>query len=195
MLRVCLDCLQDYHWFCSVQGRHDEDTCTCIKQDSQTWLSGGPTVGTDEEKRSRGGQEKALADVKDLESTGRKQAAKLYPLDKDMRCEWAGLKYAGGGVEPIIGCMNNVAKDRHHGPDKTTLNNRMGNVHRICAFCHVRWHTANDKYYPSERPRGDMSYLPVVPYVCLEHNRDTKATPVEIVESHITWTSRKKEKV
>jgi hypothetical protein len=167
--------------------------CHCFDEDSflQPQVE---AVGT-EIKRERGGQEKPPALVKDLESTGRKQADKLYPIDKGMICEWAGLKNAGGGVEPIIGCLNNPAVHRHHGPDKTTLNNRMGNVHRICAFCHVRWHTANDKFYPSERPRGDQHYLPAVPYICLEHDRDTKATPKEILDSHVMWTQRKKEKV
>jgi len=36
---------------------------------------------------------------------------------------------------------------RHHGPDKNTLNNEKGNVHRICHSCHNRWHTLNDEDY------------------------------------------------
>jgi hypothetical protein len=108
---------------------------------------------------TRGGPVKEDEDIIDPHSTGRKRAAAAYPLKEGMVCEWAGLASAGGGL-PIIGCVNlqnpiddegnivgNLAVHRHHGPDKNTLNNTEGNVHRICNFCHNRWHTRNDPVY------------------------------------------------
>lgn len=87
------------------------------------------------------------SELKDQQSTGRKRAAKLYPLDTDAPCEWQRQKNCGGGNNPITGCANGTQKARHHGPDKNTLNNERGNVHRICPTCHNRWHAANDSGY------------------------------------------------
>lgn len=102
------------------------------------------------------------AALRDQQSTGRKRASRLYPLDPDADCEWAGITNAGGGQYPIEGCGGNskrpVAKQecRHHGPDKNTLNNEPGNVHRICVTCHNRWHALNDKGYVwGSKTRGD----------------------------------------
>lgn len=71
----------------------------------------------------------------DSESTGRKRAAKLYPLDERKTCEWQGQKNCGGGRRPIVGCMDGKQKHRHHGPVKKTTYNHEGNVHRICTSC------------------------------------------------------------
>lgn len=95
------------------------------------------------------------AEMKDPISTGRKRAAIAAPITVGMICEWAYLKEAGGGVEPITGCTGYPATDRHHGPNKATLDNTTKespddsgkwNLHRICSMCHNRWHSANDKY-------------------------------------------------
>lgn len=108
-------------------------------------------------------------DISDIKSTGRKRAAMLYPIYEDMQCEWAFLKNAGGGIYPIIGCAGNTIKPvkegphaghRHHGPDKNTIENSPGNVHRICARCHVHWHIKNNPTYSNERPATDQPYLP-----------------------------------
>lgn len=85
--------------------------------------------------------------LKDQQSTGRKRAAKMFPLDDDALCEWSMKKNCGGGQFPIVGCLANSQQARHHGPDKNTLNNEKGNVHRICHSCHNRWHTLNDDGY------------------------------------------------
>lgn len=85
--------------------------------------------------------------LKDQQSTGRKRAAKMFPLNDETLCEWAGKKNCGGGRFPITGCAGNLQQARHHGPDKNTLNNDHGNVHRICHQCHNRWHTLNDEGY------------------------------------------------
>jgi hypothetical protein len=74
----------------------------------------------------------------DQQSTGRKRAAKLYPLNPEAECEWSNRRSQGGGSHPVDGCGirpgSNVGfqQARHHGPDKNTLNNEKGNVHRIC---------------------------------------------------------------
>src|SRR5687767_4378746 len=51
--------------------------------------------------------------LKDQQSTGRKRAARLYPLNPDASCEWRGLKNAGGGQFPIVGCNSGVQQARH----------------------------------------------------------------------------------
>jgi hypothetical protein len=91
---------------------------------------------------------KAIGSLKEPLSTGRKRVAVMYPIPKGKTCEWAGLAAAGGGVNPIVGCIGYPATDLHHGPDKNTLNNMRVNVHQICSFCHNAWHGANDSTYP-----------------------------------------------
>ena len=95
-------------------------------------------------------------------STGRKRAARLYPLKAGQVCEWAWKKNAGGGVEPIYGCAGRPAVHIHHGPDKSTLNNERENISLVCNFCHNRWHTANDKYYAEPRPAKNTEWIPTL---------------------------------
>lgn len=137
------------------------------------------------------------SEITDNTSTGRKRAKALYPIFTGMVCEWAGLKYAGGGVAPIVGCDGNTLAevkrnidlpegitsrgDLHHGPDKNTLNNSPGNVHRICSSCHNFWHGQNNRYY-GERPPADTPYLPLPEYEWKEHDPETKATDEEIAK-------------
>ena len=117
-----------------------------------------------EEIREKVGNIKVGEEMKDPTSTGRKRAAEAAPITVGMVCEWKQLKEAGGGPEPIKGCPGNPATDRHHGPDKSVLNNEVGiNLHRICSTCHNRWHTANDKYYgksKDDRPANGAEWLP-----------------------------------
>jgi len=137
--------------------------------------------------------------ITDVTSTGRKRAAMLYPIFENMKCEWAGLKFAGGGVEPIVGCDNHIIQpnkgpdkgDRHHGPDKNVINNSPGNVHRICSSCHNRWHARNNKYY-GERPPADQPYLPKVDYDWKPHDSETQATSEEIAENEKYWSKNNK---
>jgi hypothetical protein len=127
---------------------------------------------------------KDLADYKDPVSTGRKRAAEMYPISPGMVCEWAGLKNAGGGVVPIVGCLGRPASDRHHGPDKNTMNNAAGNLHRICDYCHNTWHALNDPHY-GERPVHTMPFIPngTLGIDWFAHDADTKATTAEILEA------------
>lgn len=71
----------------------------------------------------------------------------MYPFIEGGDCEWQGMKNCGGGKRPIVGCIDGKQEARHHGPDKNTLNNETGNVHRICHTCHNRWHARNDEGY------------------------------------------------
>lgn len=138
------------------------------------------------------------SEITDITSTGRKRAAMMYPIFKNMTCEWAGLKFAGGGVEPIIGCAGNIIQptkgpdkgDRHHGPDKNVINNAPNNVHRICSKCHNRWHAKNNKYYGT-RPAPDEPYLPLEEYAWQAHDPETKATPEEIEENEKWWAGKR----
>lgn len=124
----------------------------------------------------------------DPESTGRKRAAKAIPDEQlsGMICEWALLKEAGGGQFPIRGCHGNKATDRHHGPDKNTLNNeRRINLHAICSFCHNEWHAKNDSTYEGVRPKDDTPWVPVGEYKL--HNPDgPKLTVKEAIAFELT---------
>lgn len=117
------------------------------------------------------------SNLRDQQSTGRKRAARWYPLDETALCEWAMKKNCGGGQNPITGCAMNLQQARHHGPDKNTLNNDKGNVHRICHTCHNRWHTLNDDGYVS----GDVQ---------IGHAPEP-ATVDDIAESEKFWEGRK----
>lgn len=145
-------------------------------------------------------------EVTDATSTGRKRAAMLAPVLEGMRCEWAGLKHAGGGVVPIAGCNGHLLIDRkggdekrslyqgdlHHGPDKNTLNNAVGtNLHRVCADCHHRWHAANDAFYDKEgRPGPAFPFTPVQAYFL--HDPITRFTDEEFELAEAWWSLSKK---
>lgn len=95
--------------------------------------------------------------VTDQQSTGRKRAAKLYPLKNDKGekypCDLAGkvaglpkymeVQIDGCGVRP--GTMANPAQARHH-HDYNTLNNERSNVGLLCHSCHNLLHAKNDPF-------------------------------------------------
>lgn len=144
-------------------------------------------------------------DITDVKSTGRKRAAAIMPFLQGQVCMWAGLKHAGGGVVPILGCQGNVIADvkttaearergadevghRHHGPDKNVLNNTPGiNLHGVCTPCHNRWHALNDPHYdPDGRPdKADIPFLPVEPYYF--HDSTTTFTEEEWETAEQWW--------
>lgn len=115
--------------------------------------------------------------LRDQQSTGRKRAARMYPLNELAPCDWAMKKNCGGGKFPITGCLANLQQARHHGPDKNTLNNEKENVHRICHTCHNRWHTLNDENYVW----GDL----------YEQHNPSEATAIDLAESEEFWEGRK----
>jgi hypothetical protein len=200
---ACWACVSGLHEECFDLTPIDDAGYKCCCFDSK------PGSDSDNWVKEIGRPVSSPADITDVLSAGRKRAAMLYPIFDGMTCEWAGLKNAGGGVEPIIGCNGNklssqkggngelVQGDVHHGPDKNTLANEPGNAHRICAFCHHRWHAANDKFY-GERPKkedgkidGTKPFLPLEEYVWSDHDKETQATDEEMAENEIYWASRK----
>lgn len=132
--------------------------CVCNQENESVRDDTTPSPISEEEEETRGNEsgrlqirrersQKRDASLKDQQSTGRKRAARQYPLNRDSPCEWSGKSNCGGGLYPILGCVNGRQESRHHGPDKSTSNNEEGNVHRICHRCHNRWHAANNKEY------------------------------------------------
>lgn len=191
---TCLPCAVGNHFECWRP--LDTGFCHCTEDGPVLFEPTGDNSAGNSEKKERGGQIKDQSEVTDLESTGRKRAAKLYPIPKEgepgypMKCEWAGLKTAGGGVKPIVGCVGNPATHIHHGPNKNTLENSVGNVHRICVQCHNRWHTLNDAAY-GERPKGNIPYLPLEENTWVLHDGITQATPQDYAEHEMLWINRK----
>ena len=140
--------------------------------------------------------------ITDARSTGRKRAIQIAPILSGMLCEWSGLKHAGGGATPILGCKGNKLSpvkggehglkqgDLHHGPDKNTLNNAPGtNLHRVCSVCHHRWHAANDKSYDrGGRPEAAFPFLPIEPYFL--HDPLTRYTDEEYDKAEAWWETK-----
>lgn len=155
------------------------------------------------EVKHRGGHIMDPDELTNDTSAGRKRAAMLAPILDGMMCEWAGLKFAGGGVYPILGCKGNrIAKAKsneqaktvgadevghiHHGPDKAVLNNAVGvNLHRVCSRCHNRWHALNDPEYAHDRPHVSFAYLPEHPYY--DHDPMTRYTDEEYEKIEEWW--------
>lgn len=139
------------------------------------------------EKNPPGRPRKEGADMVNVKAAGRKRAQFVAPFEEGMKCEWAGLKNAGGGIKPITGCAGLLVSHRHHGPDKNVLNNELGvNLHRICSKCHNRWHALNDPFY-GERPEGGLPFLPITGGAGMMHDPHTKATPQEMMENELWW--------
>lgn len=168
---VCLPCKAFLeHWNC----RHrDDDKCCCGAASVTITAEGEAWHKQDEE-------------VTDPKSTGRKRAVLAKPITPGMPCDWAGLKFAGGAVFPIVGCVNNLATMIHHGPSKCTLDNELSNLHAICATCHNRFHSANDHTYGPDPLNStwlpEESWGPLIP-----HDSVTKATHEEWLESEFMW--------
>lgn len=169
----CAPCLSTEHIFCNDPNL-ENNQCCCVAINAKAPV---------EQTREFGGLKSAF-DITDVQSTGRKRAAQMYPISEGMVCEWSYLRSAGGGVMPIIGCLDGKATNIHHGPDKNTLNNNMGNVHRICAFCHNYWHGRNDKYY-GDRPAGTEPFIPIGDSSWTLPDMDTHATLEEVLEDQV----------
>lgn len=190
----CFHCRTGYHNDCDLAWNDPTVTCCCggeVKFNANGDVkSDGADESTPTKEIDNGyiedGYEasKSLADYKDPISTGRKRAAEMYPITNGMVCEWAGLLRAGGGVVPIVGCVGRPASDRHHGPDKNTMNNAPQNLHRICDHCHNTWHAANDPYY-GERPVHTQPFIPMgeLGVDWFAHDGKTKATTEQILEA------------
>ena len=196
---ACQPCALGYHWECVQPIEGASDTlgylCCCT---AEAQLRGIP-ASDDEDFTERA--------ITNNLTTGRKRAGRLAPILTGMICEWSQLRYAGGGIVPIVGCNGNVlAKvkrgadlpegtdsrgELHHGPDKTTLNNGPLNLHRICSDCHHRWHALNDDFYPEDRPGPEEPWLPVDgDHRVWPHDVVTLATNDELTKSDEWWAMR-----
>lgn len=193
---VCWSCVVGFHGECyfptDIEDRPDLIRCCCNGERKD--------VDTEKSKNPVGRPPSDPADMKDPVSAGRHRAKEMYEIFTGMTCEWAGLKHAGGGVFPIVGCAGNKIVetrklsdehralgyergDRHHGPDKNTLNNSPFNVHRVCSPCHNYWHALNNDTYEGTRPPGDQQWLPVGDVK--QHDPSTLATDEEIEEARL----------
>lgn len=162
---ACLSCGRGFHDECEI-GCED---CHSIEEKQTRSIA---TIGY-----GKGAPVKNYDSVTDPKSTGRKRAAEIYPIIPGTPCEWQGKKNCGGGLKPIVGCINGIQRDRHHGPNKDTLHNEMGNVHRICKPCHNRWHAVNDPIY--DEPKYKL--LPHMP---------EEATSIELMENEMYWSTK-----
>ena len=102
-----------------------------------------------EETDIRVRRNKPDSSLKDQQSTGRKRAAKLYPLDRSAACQWreaSSENPKGGDKMPITFSCNGLQQARHHGPDYNTLNNDPTNVSLICHVHHNGYHALNNQY-------------------------------------------------
>lgn len=201
----CIPCRMSLHPLCDDPSEYPNSvysTCCCYSKEVEPENSGGMIQSfTEFLKGDTPARHKTGDKMKDVLSTGRHRAAKAKPIKDGMICEWAGLRYAGGGVEPIIGCNNNVLSKqrgkyaRHHGPDKSVLNNTDENLHLICPTCHNRWHTLNDPYYGDgtgdSRPEEGQTWLPTVSFS--QHDATTRASAGDMLNNEFMWASRKVE--
>lgn len=143
-MAVCIMCARNLHDEC-YWWDIELNRC-CCESEVEEIIEPIPDITGNTGARDGMAWSKHDGNIVDAKSTGRKRAAKLYPLEPSMPCEWRGLYFAGGGMYPIIGCKAGLQEHRHHGPDLSTLNNTEGNVHRICTTCHNRWHADNDGF-------------------------------------------------
>lgn len=175
---------------CIACGRHLHDECIytpccCVKygatETKRSKASVAPSLNPTNPYENAtvvtGRPQKLVEDIRDPLSTGRKRAAKLYPIDETAPCDWRLKKNCGGGKRPIVGCLDGLQIHIHHGPDKNPLNNAETNVHRICNKCHNRWHYLNDGDY------DDSAKLNI-------HN-PVSATVDEVILYQLDWDTNK----
>lgn len=154
-MALCIDCRRGFNCGgCSPTTVAEEITLEESEPQDEDNSTPEPELDEDDRPR-RGNRGKREASLKDQQSTGRKRAAVLFPLHRSDPCEWSKASRTnpmGGGTYPVTFGCNNLQSHRHHGPDKSTLNNEVGNVSRICAFHHNNWHAKNDPVYIPGNP-------------------------------------------
>ena len=191
----CEYCTLEMHFLCLLP---TDDNCCCEDGTPPIFATepdfGIPTAAKPVKEPGKVGRpQKAVDDIAFPLTTGRKRAVEVkiqQGWSKGSPCEWAYLKYAGGGVKPIIGCKGNPSRDVHHGPDKNTLNNSDDNLHAICSICHHHWHTVNDEFYAGDRPESDTAWVPAIDYA--SHDAETSASEEEIDADEFDWMIRRR---
>lgn len=199
---VCQFCLAEWPvMYCLVRPgegcrQASEDTAGTDSQEGDEALTGAYSdADSGMETEDDNDADKGERAYKDARSTGRKRAAKLYPIEVGQICDWAWSKQCGGGIVPIVGCTGRPAEHIHHGPDKSTFNNERSNISLVCTYCHNRWHAANDPYYAGVRPEQGQPYLPIIPDGKTIHSTEERvpATREEIFANELSFPVRGKD--
>jgi hypothetical protein len=163
MPEICVPCWRGLHGACNALFFEDECSCTHVA---------APAVGSfksqignalqlePEEPDTRHITRRNKDDqaVTDPQSTGRKRAAKLYPLRNSdgspIPCDLAGKKsptLPGYYKVQIDGCgirqgsLAANAQSRHHW-SYNTLDNERSNIGLLCHSCHNLIHARNDEF-------------------------------------------------
>jgi len=189
-LELCYSCYEPEEDDCCCHGDFGEDTFENI-------FKGKPKEPEEPvEKRPVGRPRKPPEELKDALRAGRDRAGRAIKIPAGTICQWAGLKSAGGGIRPIVGCVGLPAGARHHGPDKSTTNNEIGvNLHLICHKCHNRWHVWNDDFYDA-RPLDGSTHLPRDDAGKNHfHDPNSEATTAEQAENELYWKTPKAKRV
>src|SRR4051812_18379333 len=94
LVSKCLACATGLHEECMDPKLTDEDA---VDEDWTECCCG--TTATDRELTAFGVGRPVMepGDITDITSTGRRRAAMLYPVMEGMMCQWARLRFAGGG--------------------------------------------------------------------------------------------------
>lgn len=193
---MCYYCHYNEHGMClapTAQGSSlsgEPFLCCCNEKDQPVIIEGG-------EKRGPGRPQLSGDAMENVLSAGRHRAQRALPNIANTPCQWRGLLYAGGGVVPIVGCSDGLIDGtdygRHHGPNKSVLDNTVGvNLHGLCTSCHNRWHALNDEYYGKRPPNGE-------PFIPLEHEMKahdpkTRATELQLIQHQLWWDTKKKDR-
>lgn len=161
MAELCWACRRNQHDGCIELLTNMPCDCTHEPVRQPTPVSTiGDALNLDQEEPdtvTRTRRQKNDDAVTDQQSTGRKRAAKLYPLKdangnklpcdymhkKDALPNYMEVQIDGCGVRP--GTMPGPAQARHHN-DYNTLNNERENVALLCHACHNLLHSRNDPF-------------------------------------------------
>lgn len=171
MIQICRDCLLGQHDKCA-NTYLDYHYCTCEHTstlvDVQAPLSAIGAALIDPADALSGTSDDELGNrfkrrlkdegsLKDIQSTGRKRAAVLYPLkDENGRpipCDFAGrrnvlpnfMQVQIDGCGTRQGTVAGIAQARHH-HNYTVTDNERSNVGLLCHSCHNLLHSKNDPF-------------------------------------------------
>lgn len=161
MSEVCWPCRRNQHDGCAALFTYDLCECTHEKVVAPTPVGDiGNALNLDTQEadtKTVVRRQKNDMAVTDPQSTGRKRAAKLYPLidpnGNKLPCDFQNRKSClpsymevqidGCGVR--TGTMPNFAQSRHH-HDYNVMNNERENIGLLCLSCHNLLHAKNDPY-------------------------------------------------
>lgn len=163
---ICISCWRGMHGACNAL--FFDDPCECDHAPMDAFGAVGPfksqigeALNLDPEEPDSTKTTRRLKDdqaVTDPQSTGRKRAAKLYPLRTEdgnpIPCDLAGrtaptlptyykVQIDGCGIRQ--GSIKANAQSRHHW-SYNTLDNERSNIGLLCHSCHNLIHSRNDEF-------------------------------------------------